>query len=158
MSKRYFNVVNPDDMVAKYGCDCYRMYEMFLGPIEMSKPWNTNGIDGVAKFLKKYWQLHYDEQGNSIIQHIEPTRDEYKILHKTIKKITDDIERFSLNTCISSFMICVNELQALKCSKANILRELAILPLSFCTAYCRDSLGGIQCRSIGCRTSFSNCQ
>lgn len=127
MSKRYFNVVNPDDMVAKYGCDCYRMYEMFLGPIEMSKPWNTNGIDGVAKFLKKYWQLHYDEQGNSIIQHIEPTRDEYKILHKTIKKITDDIERFSLNTCISSFMICVNELQALKCSKANILRELAIL-------------------------------
>lgn len=127
MSKRYFNVVNPDDMVAKYGCDCYRMYEMFLGPIELSKPWNTNGIDGVAKFLRKYWNLYFDEQGQWIVSEEEPTKEEYKVLHKTIKKISDDIERFSMNTCISTFMICVNELGALKTHKKEILQPLAIL-------------------------------
>jgi leucyl-tRNA synthetase len=127
MSKRYFNVVNPDDMVAKYGCDCYRMYEMFLGPVELSKPWNTNGIDGVAKFLRKYWNLYFDEQGEWIVSEEEPTKEEYKVLHKTIKKISDDIERFSMNTCISTFMICVNELGALKTHKKEILQPLAIL-------------------------------
>ncbi len=131
MSKSKYNVVTPDSMVAKYGCDTFRMYEMFLGPIEQSKPWNTEGIDGVSRFLKKLWNLFFDKDGNISLSEEKPDADELKILHKTIKKVTEDIERFNLNTCISSFMICVNELGALKCNKRSILEPLIILLAPF---------------------------
>ena len=114
MSKRYLNVVNPDDMVAQYGADTFRMYEMFLGPIDTAKPWDTNGISGVSNFIRKFWRLFYDDLGNAKNIHIEPTQDELKILHKTIKKINEDIERLAFNTCVSSFMIGVNELSKYK--------------------------------------------
>src|SRR5580704_15141023 len=104
MSKRLYNTVNPDTLVNKYGCDTFRMYEMFLGPVEQSKPWDTKGIEGVSRFLRKFWGLF------ETVMEDAPVHEELKILHKTIKKITDDIERFNLNTCVSSFMICVNEL------------------------------------------------
>ncbi len=127
MSKRYYNVVNPDDIAEKYGADTLRMYEMFLGPLEMSKPWDTNGIDGVHKFLRKFWRLFHDENNNFNVSEEKPTDDEYKVLHKTIKKVQEDIERFSFNTSVSAFMICVNELGDLKCNKKEILEPLAIL-------------------------------
>ncbi|GAB4279046.1 MAG: leucine--tRNA ligase [Marinilabiliales bacterium] len=127
MSKSKFNVVNPDDIIEKYGADTLRMYEMFLGPIEQSKPWDTNGIDGVFKFLKKLWKLYFDDQDNIIVNEENASKQELKILHKTIKKITWDIENFSFNTSISAFMICVNELTDLKCHKKEILEPLAIL-------------------------------
>jgi leucyl-tRNA synthetase len=127
MSKRWFNVITPDEVIAKYGCDTFRMYEMFLGPIEQSKPWNTEGIDGVSRFLRKYWNLFFDEHDAFHLSDVEPTPQELKILHKTIKKVRDDIERLSLNTCISSFMICVNELQPMKCAKRAILEPLTVL-------------------------------
>lgn len=127
MSKSYFNVVNPDDIIENYGADTLRMYEMFLGPLEMSKPWNTNGIDGVFKFLRKFWNLFHDTTGNVKVSDAEPSREELKLLHKTIKKIEHDIENFSFNTSVSEFMICVNELGALKCNKRNILEPLVIL-------------------------------
>ena len=130
MSKRYFNVVNPDDMVDKYGADCFRMYEMFLGPIEQSKPWDTKGIDGVSKFLRKFWNLIHNE---GVLQFSEeaPNDQELKLLHTTIKKVTDDIERFSLNTTISNFMICVNELKRMNCNKKAIIVELVKLIAPF---------------------------
>lgn len=131
MSKRYYNVVNPDDIAEKYGADTLRMYEMFLGPLEMSKPWDTNGIDGVHKFLRKFWRLFHDDQNNINISEEKPTNDEFKVLHKTIKKIQEDIERFSFNTSVSAFMICVNELNDLKCNKREILEPLTILLSSF---------------------------
>ena len=131
MSKRYYNVVNPDDIVAKYGADTLRMYEMFLGPLEMSKPWDTNGIDGVYKFLRKFWRLFHDEKFNFTISEEEPTGEELKVLHKTIKKVQEDIERFAFNTAVSAFMICVNELNDLKCNKRQILEPLTILLSSF---------------------------
>ena len=121
MSKSKYNVVNPDDIVEEYGADTLRMYEMFLGPLEQSKPWNTNGIDGVHKFLKKFWRLF--ENG---ISEEKPTKDELKITHKTIKKIEWDIENFSFNTSISQFMICTNKLGELKCNKREILEPLVI--------------------------------
>ena len=123
MSKRWYNVVNPDDIVAKYGADCFRMYEMFLGPIEDSKPWNTQGIDGVAKFLRKLWRLFYDDAGNWLVNEQTPSKEELKIIHKTIKKIGDDIEKLSLNTSISAFMICTNELTSLKCCSKEVLEN-----------------------------------
>lgn len=126
MSKRYFNVVNPDDIVARYGADCFRMYEMFLGPIEQSKPWDTKGIDGVQKFLKKFWSLFMDEE-QSVITREEATAEERKVLHTAIKKVTEDIERFSLNTGVSAFMVCVNELKRLDCHKFEILEPLVRL-------------------------------
>ncbi len=126
MSKSYFNVVNPDDIIDNYGADTLRMYEMFLGPLEQSKPWNTNGIDGVFKFLRKFWNLFHDASGNIRVTENEPTREELKILHKTIKKVTHDIENFSFNTSVSEFMICVNELGALKTDKRKVLEPLAI--------------------------------
>ncbi|HHS95613.1 MAG TPA: leucine--tRNA ligase, partial [Phaeodactylibacter sp.] len=110
MSKRYFNVVNPDDVVAHYGADCFRMYEMFLGPLEQSKPWDTKGIDGVSKFLRKFWNLFFDKDGNFALSDSEPSKEELKTLHQCIKKVRQDIERFSFNTCISAFMIATNEL------------------------------------------------
>jgi leucyl-tRNA synthetase len=130
MSKSMYNVVNPDDIVEKYGADTLRLYEMFLGPLEQSKPWDTNGIDGVHRFLKRLWSLFFKED-LFIVNEENPTSDELKILHKTIKKITFDIENFSFNTSVSAFMICVNELFTLKCSKKSILEPLVILLTPF---------------------------
>ncbi len=126
MSKRWYNVVNPDDICEEYGADTLRLYEMFLGPLEQSKPWNTAGITGVAGFLKKLWRLYFDDNGSVIVNN-EPTAEMYKSLHKTIKKVTEDIENFSFNTSVSQFMICVNELQQLKCNHRAILEPLALL-------------------------------
>ena len=126
MSKRYYNVVNPDDMVESYGADTLRMYEMFLGPLELSKPWNTNGIDGVFKFLRRFWNLFHDNQGNISVSDTEPSREELKVLHKTLKKIAYDIEHFSFNTSVSEFMICSNELSSMKSNKRAILEPLLI--------------------------------
>jgi leucyl-tRNA synthetase len=127
MSKSKFNTVNPDDLVAKYGADTFRMYEMFLGPVEISKPWDTKGIEGVHRFLKKLWRLYFDELKGLVVTEEAPTADELKVLHKTIKKIEDDTERFSFNTAVSAFMVCVNELSDLKCRKKAILEPLAIM-------------------------------
>ena len=130
MSKSMFNVVNPDDIVENYGADTLRLYEMFLGPLEQSKPWDTNGIDGVHRFLKRLWGLFY--KGDDVnISDAEPTAEEYKTLHKTIKKVTSDIEHFSFNTAISAFMICVNELNSAKCNKRAILEPLVVLLAPF---------------------------
>ena len=132
MSKRWYNVVNPDDICEKYGADTLRLYEMFLGPLEQSKPWNTNGITGVHGFLKKLWRLFYQTGASASlsdqlsVSNDEPTKGELKTLHKTIKKITEDIERFSFNTSISNFMICVNELTDAKCNKRAVLEPLLI--------------------------------
>ena len=127
MSKSKYNVVNPDDIISRYGADTLRMYEMFLGPLEQSKPWNTNGIEGVHKFLRKFWKLYHDEQFNFSVNEAAPAKEAYKSLHKLIKKVQEDIERFSFNTSVSSFMICVNELQDLECNNRAILKELVVL-------------------------------
>lgn len=127
MSKSKFNVVNPDELTERFGADTLRMYEMFLGPLEQSKPWNTNGIEGVFKFLRKFWKLFHDDEFNFRVSDDEPSKAEYKALHKIIKKVEEDIERFSFNTSVSSFMICVNELTDLKCNKRQILQELVIV-------------------------------
>jgi leucyl-tRNA synthetase len=126
MSKSKYNVVNPDDICNEYGADTLRLYEMFLGPLEQAKPWNTAGITGVYGFLKKLWRLYFDDNGLNITND-EPTADMYKSLHKTIKKVTEDIENFSFNTSVSQFMICVNELAQQKCHHRAILEPLAIL-------------------------------
>lgn len=127
MSKSKYNVVNPDDIIERYGADTLRLYEMFLGPLEQFKPWNTNGIDGVKKFLGKLWRLFHDDKGNFTVSDEAPTKEELKSLHKTIKKAEDDIERYSFNTSVSTFMICVNELSALKCNKRAILEDLLVV-------------------------------
>ncbi len=126
MSKSKFNVVNPDDIVDEYGADTLRMYEMFLGPLEQSKPWNIQGIEGVHRFLKKMFRLFFDKDGNLLVNDDEPTKEELKSLHKTIKKIAEDIENFSFNTSVSTCMICVNELIELKCNKRKILTDFLI--------------------------------
>ncbi|SED93935.1 leucyl-tRNA synthetase [Tenacibaculum sp. MAR_2010_89] len=126
MSKRWFNVVNPDDICEEYGADALRLFEMFLGPLEQTKPWKTSGISGVYSFLKKLWKLYVGENGITISDD-EPTKDELKTLHKTIKKVEEDIENFSFNTSVSTFMIAVNELTALKCNKRAILEPLLTL-------------------------------
>ncbi len=131
MSKSKYNVVNPDDIVAQYGADTFRMYEMFLGPIDVSKPWDTKGIEGVHRFLKKMWRLYADEQKGWIVTDEKATDAELRILHKTIKKIGEDIERFSFNTAVSQFMICVNELSGLSCHKRDILEPLAVIICPF---------------------------
>ncbi len=127
MSKSKFNTVNPDDLVEKYGADTFRMYEMFLGPVEQSKPWDTKGIEGVHRFLKKCWRLFFDEIKGKVWVDEAPTAAELKVLHKAIKKIEEDTERYSFNTAVSSFMICVNELADLNCHKKEILSPLVIL-------------------------------
>lgn len=127
MSKSKYNVVNPDDIIAQYGADTFRMYEMFLGPLDVSKPWDTKGIEGVHRFLKKMWRLYFDEQKGNIITDETPADAEYKALHKSIKKIEQDTERFSFNTAVSQFMILVNELSDLQCHKREILLPLAQL-------------------------------
>lgn len=126
MSKSKYNVVSPDDICNEYGADTLRLYEMFLGPLEQQKPWSTSGISGVFGFLKKLWRLYYDDNG-LLVKDEEPTAEMYKSLHKTIKKVTEDIENFSFNTSVSQFMICVNELQQLKCNHRAILEPLAVL-------------------------------
>ena len=127
MSKRYYNVVNPDDIIERYGADTLRLYEMFLGPLEQFKPWNTNGIDGVFKFLRKLWHLFHNNEGDFIVTDDQPANDELKVLHRTIKKAQDDIENYSFNTSVSEFMICVNELTAMKCYKRAILEDLVVI-------------------------------
>ena len=127
MSKSKYNVVNPDDICNNYGADTLRLYEMFLGPLEQAKPWNTAGITGVSGFLKKLWRLYFDDNTGLNVSDAEPTADMYKSLHKTIKKVTEDIENFSFNTSVSQFMICVNELSTLKCNHRKILEPLAIV-------------------------------
>ena len=131
MSKSMFNVVNPDMIVKKFGADTLRLYEMFLGPVEQSKPWDTNGIDGCHRFLKKFWALFYDRTGNFLPTEGEANKEALKSLHKLIKKVTADIEAFSYNTSISAFMICVNELSQQKCHNRDILRTLVILMAPF---------------------------
>ena len=126
MSKSKFNVVNPDEICNQYGADTLRMYEMFLGPIEQSKPWDTRGISGVHSFLKKFWNLFFKE-GKINLSSEEPSKESLKSLHKTIKKVSEDIEKLSLNTCISSFMICINELSSLNCNNRLILEDLLVL-------------------------------
>ena len=127
MSKRWFNVVNPDDIVLEHGADVLRLYEMFLGPLEQAKPWSTKGIDGVSRFIRKFWNLYHDSNGIFSVSEENPSKKELKVLHVLIKKAQDDIENFSFNTSVSAFMVCINELQKLKCNKKLILKELAIL-------------------------------
>jgi len=127
MSKSKYNVVNPDSIIERYGADTLRLYEMFLGPLEQAKPWDTNGIEGVFRFIRKLWKLYHDNNNQLNISDESPTMEELKVLHKTIKKTQEDIERFSFNTTVSSFMICVNELTELKCNKRAILNDLTII-------------------------------
>lgn len=127
MSKSKYNVVNPDDLVARYGADTFRLYEMFLGPLEQSKPWDTNGIEGVFRFIRKFWRLFHNDQNEFVVTDGEATAAELRVLHRTIKKVRDDIERLSLNTVVSTFMICVNDLTELKCNKRGILTDLVVL-------------------------------
>ena len=144
MSKSMFNVVNPDMIVEKYGADTLRMYEMFLGPVEQSKPWDTNGIDGVHRFIKKFWSLFYDRNGEYLVKDEPATKEELKALHKLIKKVTGDIEQFSYNTSVSAFMICVNELSSLKCNKKEVLEQLIVVLAPFAPHVCEelwDTLG-----------------
>ena len=138
MSKSMFNVVNPDMIVERFGADTLRMYEMFLGPVEQSKPWDTNGIDGVHRFLKKFWGLFYDRQDNYLVTDDAPNAAELKSVHKLIKKVTGDIETFSYNTSISAFMICVNELTSLKCSKKAVLEQIVACLAPFTPHICEE--------------------
>ncbi len=138
MSKSFYNVVNPDILIEKYGADTLRLYEMFLGPIEQYKPWDTKGIEGVSRFIKKFWRLFFDTNGNFSLSEDAPKSEELKILHKTIHKIEEDIERFSLNTTISAFMICINELTDLKCNKRSILEPLLILIAPFAPHFAEE--------------------
>jgi leucyl-tRNA synthetase len=127
MSKSKFNVVNPDDIVERYGADTLRLYEMFLGPLEQAKPWNTNGIDGTYRFIRKFWRLFFNDAGQWVVKDVPAKPEELKVLHKTIKKIEEDIEHFSFNTAVSAFMVCVNELGSLKCQSKAVLNELVVL-------------------------------
>ena len=138
MSKSMFNVVNPDMIVERFGADTLRLYEMFLGPVEQSKPWDTNGIDGVHRFLKKFWGLFYDRQDNYLVTDEVPNAAELKAVHKLIKKVTSDIENFSYNTSISAFMICVNELTSLKCSKKAVLEQIVTCLAPFTPHICEE--------------------
>lgn len=138
MSKSRYNVVNPDLIIEQYGADTLRMYEMFLGPLEQSKPWNTHGIEGVFKFLRKFWKLFHDGENNFRVSDEEPTAEELKVLHRLIKKVEDDVERFSFNTSVSNFMICVNELTALSCHKRAILQDLVIVLSAYAPHICEE--------------------
>jgi leucyl-tRNA synthetase len=136
MSKSMFNVVNPDYIVEQYGADTLRMYEMFLGPLEQAKPWDTNGIDGVHKFLRRFWRLFHDRNGEWAVNDEKATEKELKTLHKTIKKVREDIENFSFNTSVAAFMICINELG--ECHKREILEPLTILLSPFAPHICEE--------------------
>jgi leucyl-tRNA synthetase len=130
--------VNPDDMVERYGADTLRLYEMFLGPLEQFKPWDTNGIDGVRKFLGKLWRLFHNAQSEFEVSDEAPTKGELKSLHKTIKKGQEDIDRYSFNTSVSSFMICVNELSSAKCNKRAILQDLVVIVSPYAPHICEE--------------------
>ena len=138
MSKSKHNVQNPDNLIEKYGADTLRVYEMFLGPLEQDKPWDTNGIEGVFRFLRKFWRLFFDDEDNFLVNDDEPSDDELKTLHKTIKKLDSDILRFSFNTGVSAYMICVNELSDLKCHKRSILEPLTILLSPYAPHICEE--------------------
>ncbi len=138
MSKSLNNVVNPDSIVEQYGADTLRLYEMFLGPLEQAKPWDTNGIEGVSRFLRKFWRLFHDRDNNVCISEEAPTTAELKILHKNIKKVQEDIEKFAFNTAVSSFMICVNDLHELKCNKRAVIEPLCILLSPFAPHICEE--------------------
>ncbi|MDN3579459.1 leucine--tRNA ligase [Mucilaginibacter flavus] len=138
MSKRYYNVVNPDDIAQRYGADTLRMYEMFLGPLEQSKPWNTNGIEGVFKFLRKFWRLFHNDAWEFGVSDAEPSKAELKSLHKIIRKVEEDIERFSFNTSVSSFMIAVNELTDLKSNNRAVLQDMVIILSSYAPHICEE--------------------
>jgi len=138
MSKRYYNVVNPDDLAQRYGADTLRMYEMFLGPLEQSKPWNTNGIEGVFKFLRKFWRLFHNDQWVFSVTDGQPSKAELKSLHKIIRKVEEDVERFSFNTSVSSFMIAVNELTDLKCNNKSILQDLVVTLAAYAPHICEE--------------------
>ena len=138
MSKRYFNVVNPDEVVDRYGADTFRMYEMFLGPVEQDKPWDTKGIEGVHRFLKKLWRLFILEDRGLVVNSEEPDDAEWKVLHRLIRKIEDDTEKFSFNTAVSQFMIAVNELGELKCHKIGVLEKLLIVLSPYAPHICEE--------------------
>ena len=138
MSKSMFNVVNPDMIVERFGADTLRLYEMFLGPVEQSKPWDTNGIDGCHRFLKKVWALFFDKDGKLALNDAEPTRDELRSLHKLIKKVSEDIENFSFNTSVAAFMICLNELSSLKSRNRKVAEQLVVLMAPFTPHLCEE--------------------
>ncbi|MFW6019275.1 MAG: class I tRNA ligase family protein, partial [Bacteroidales bacterium] len=131
MSKSKYNVQNPDDLIEEYGADTFRLYEMFLGPIESHKPWDTQGIEGVSRFIRKFWRLYHDDHGHFNVSDEKPHAGELKILHQTIKKVREDIDKLSFNTSVSQFMICVNELGEMKTKKRQILEPLVILVSPF---------------------------
>ena len=146
MSKSKYNVVNPDDICEEYGADSLRLYEMFLGPLEQSKPWNTAGISGVHSFLKKTWRLyhsHPDQPETFYVTDEEPSKESLKTLHKTIKKVREDLDTFSFNTSVSSFMICVNELQKQNCIPGNF-RAISYFAFPICAAYRRRIMGKVR--------------
>jgi len=131
MSKSKYNVINPDDIRARYGTDCFRMYEMFLGPIDQAKPWSVSGIDGVYRFLRRFWNVYVGEGDRLNVSDEAPTKDEMKVLHTLIKKVTDDIDKLSFNTCVSAFMVATNELTKLKCNKRAVLEPMTRLIAPF---------------------------
>jgi len=131
MSKSKYNVVNPDDIIEEYGADTLRLYEMFLGPLEQSKPWDTSGIEGVFRFLNKFWRLFFDNEGNINLSDENPTKEEQKIIHTLIKKVSEDIERFSFNTTVAAYMVCANDLAKIKCKKREILKNFLIVLAPF---------------------------
>lgn len=134
-----FNVVNPDMVIEQYGADTLRLYEMFLGPLEASKPWDTNGIDGCYRFLKKLWGLFYENRTNRFLpDDTEPTAAQLKSVHKLIKKVTTDIEHFSYNTAVSAFMICINELAQSKCTNKELLKNIVVLLAPFAPHICEE--------------------
>ncbi len=157
MSKSKYNVVNPDKIIERYGADTLRMYEMFLGPLEQSKPWSTNGIDGVYKFLKKLWRLFYDLDGNLKITEAKPSKEEQKVIHGTIKKIKADIEGLSLNTSVSNFMICVNELSTLKSSNKEVLGKLLTILSPYAPHICEELWSSLGNKESITFASFPEC-
>lgn len=158
MSKSMFNVVNPDMIVEKYGADTLRLYEMFLGPLEQSKPWDTNGIDGCHRFLKKLWALFYDNRNDAFIPNDEPaTKEQLKSVHKLIKKVTTDIENFSYNTAVAAFMIAVNELNQLKCTNKDLLKQVVVLLTPFAPHICEELWAALGETQTVCDATYPIC-
>ena len=156
MSKSMFNVVNPDSIVERYGADTLRMYEMFLGPIDQAKPWDTNGIEGIHKFLRRLWRLFYDRDGRLIVTDEAPTDEELRTLHKTIRKVTDDIEHFSFNTSVAAFMICLNELGG--CSKRAVLEPLTVLIAPFAPHIAEELWAALGHTTTVCDAEYPLCE